>query len=258
MSNLPIGWAYLSLGEISQRITKGSTPTSYGFTYKDSGIKFIKTENIDQNGNIDGKTAYIDEATNLFLKRSILRKKDILFSIAGTIGRVGVVKGNNLPANTNQALAIIRLYHDFSYQRYVFYLLRSKIIQNQAKGSKVGVGRANVSLTDVSNFRIPLPPLPEQQRIVARIEELFTKLDAGVDALQKAKALLKQYRQSVLKAAVEGRLTEKWRTENGLNLYRCFWNGFRQSASCAWAVSTSRQNPSTQSICRNCRMGGCG
>jgi len=215
VSNLPIGWAYLSLGEISQRITKGSTPTSYGFTYKDSGIKFIKTENIDQNGNIDGKTAYIDEATNLFLKRSILRKKDILFSIAGTIGRVGVVKGNNLPANTNQALAIIRLYHDFSYQRYVFYLLRSKIIQNQAKGSKVGVGRANVSLTDVSNFRIPLPPLPEQQRIVARIEELFTKLDVGIAALKKAKALLKQYRQSVLKAAVEGRMTEEWRMENG-------------------------------------------
>ncbi|MCD6162531.1 MAG: restriction endonuclease subunit S [candidate division Zixibacteria bacterium] len=61
---------------------------------------------------------------------------------------------------------------------------------------------------------IPLPPLPEQHRIVARIEQLFTKLDAGVEALKKAKALLKQYRQSVLKAAMEGKLTAKWREAN--------------------------------------------
>jgi len=61
---------------------------------------------------------------------------------------------------------------------------------------------------------IPLPPLPEQNRIVAKIEELFTRLDAGVAALQKAKTLLKKYRQSVLKAAVEGKLTEEWRREN--------------------------------------------
>jgi len=58
---------------------------------------------------------------------------------------------------------------------------------------------------------IPLPPLPEQHRIVTRIEELFSRLDAGVEALQKAKAQLQSYRQSVLKAAVEGRLTEEWR-----------------------------------------------
>jgi len=57
----------------------------------------------------------------------------------------------------------------------------------------------------------PLPPLPEQRRIVAKIEELFARLDAGVSALEKARAQLKRYRQSVLKAAVEGRLTEEWR-----------------------------------------------
>src|SRR3990170_6123241 len=58
---------------------------------------------------------------------------------------------------------------------------------------------------------IPLPPLPEQQRIVAKIEELFTNLDAGVEALKKVKAQLKRYRQAVLKYAFEGRLTEEWR-----------------------------------------------
>ena len=62
--------------------------------------------------------------------------------------------------------------------------------------------------------QILLPPLPEQHRIVAKIEELFTKLDAGIDALHKVQAQLKRYRQSVLKAAFEGKLTEAWRAEH--------------------------------------------
>jgi len=78
----------------------------------------------------------------------------------------------------------------------------------------VGVGRANVSLTNISDFKIPLPPLPEQHRIVAKIEELFTRLGAGVEALKQAQAQLKRYRQSVLKAAVEGRLTAEWREQH--------------------------------------------
>lgn len=61
---------------------------------------------------------------------------------------------------------------------------------------------------------IPLPPLNEQKRIVAKVEALFTKLDAGVDALKKVKAQLKRYRQAVLKYAMEGKLTEEWRKEN--------------------------------------------
>ena len=61
---------------------------------------------------------------------------------------------------------------------------------------------------------MPLPPLPEQHRIVAKIEELFTKLDAGIDELHQAQSQLKRYRQSVLKAAFEGKLTEAWRAEH--------------------------------------------
>jgi type I restriction enzyme S subunit len=61
---------------------------------------------------------------------------------------------------------------------------------------------------------MPFPPLPEQRRIVAKIEELFSQLDAGVEELKKAKTQLKRYRQSVLKAAFEGKLTEEWRKKN--------------------------------------------
>ena len=214
LNELSKGWVRSSLGEVCIRITKGSTPTSYGYTYKKEGIKFIKAENIDENGSIGEISDFINGETNQFLKRSILEPNDILFSIAGTIGRVGYIQEKDLPANTNQALAIVRCPWNFISNKYFFHFLKSPFIQNKALNSIVGVGRANISLTDISEFAIPLPPLPEQHRIVAKIEELFTKLDAGVEALKKIKAQLKRYRQAVLKYAFEGKLTQEWREAN--------------------------------------------
>jgi len=83
-----------------------------------------------------------------------------------------------------------------------------------ASSKMSGVQHPRVSFTALSQFPLALPPLPEQHRIVAKIEELFTKLDAGVESLKRAQALLKQYKHAVLKAAVEGKLTEKWREEH--------------------------------------------
>ena len=77
-----------------------------------------------------------------------------------------------------------------------------------------GTTRLKLNQSLMRKIPVPLPPLPEQHRIVAKIEELFTKLDAGIDALHKVQAQLKRYRQSVLKAAFEGKLTEAWRAEH--------------------------------------------
>lgn len=204
--NLPDGWEWSTIGELAERVTKGSTPTSYGFKYQREGIKFVKTENIVESGKIQSITDYIDDETNRFLSRSILQPFDILFSIAGTIGRVGIVQEHDVPANTNQALSILRGVHKKANFKYVFYFLKSPFVQKQALDSIVGVGRANLSLANVSGLKIPLAPLPEQERIVAKIEELFTQLEAGTAALERVQAGLKRYKASVLKAAVEGKL----------------------------------------------------
>jgi len=74
-----------------------------------------------------------------------------------------------------------------------------------------GTTRFKLNQSPMRIIPVPLPPLPEQHRIVAKIEELFTRLDAGVEALKKVKAQLKRYRQAVLKYAFEGKLTEEWR-----------------------------------------------
>jgi len=109
IAELPNGWKRITLGEIALTVTKGTTPTSYGHSFTDSGIGFIKVENL-RDGRIDRESirSFIAEATHQAQARSILQEGDILFSIAGTIGRTAIVHRDDLPANTNQALAIIR------------------------------------------------------------------------------------------------------------------------------------------------------
>ena len=211
--NLPEGWEITQLKDICERITKGSTPTSYGYSYTTNGIRFIKAENIDRNGSVSTTTDYIDEETNEYLKRSILRENDILFSIAGTIGRVGLIHEKDLPANTNQALAIIRFHHSAVDTKYLFYYLKSDAIQREAIKRIVGVGRANLSLTEVGELEIALAPPSLQKLIVSEIEKQFSRLDEAVAALKRVRASLKRYKASVLKAAVEGKLTEGWRKQ---------------------------------------------
>jgi len=195
------------LDDLCERVTKGSTPTSYGFEYKQSGINFVKAENIDSSGNIFRISEFIDEETNTFLNRSILKSNDLLFSIAGTIGRVGIVKTTDLPANTNQALAIIRLISGFLNIRFLFYYLSAQAFRKHALDKIVGVGRANLSLTNLSDFRIELPSRQEQDCINDKIEELFSDLDNAIENLKKAQEQLKVYRQAVLKYAFEGKMT---------------------------------------------------
>jgi type I restriction enzyme, S subunit len=234
------GARLVQLKDICDRITKGSTPTSYGFKYTRDGIRFIKAENIDKHGLASTTTDYIDETTNEFLKRSILQEHDILFSIAGTIGRVGIIRRADLPANTNQALAIVRLRPGIVEQRYLFYYLKSDAIQKHALKRIVGVGRANLSLTNIGEFAVPLVSLDQQKQIVAEIEKQFSRLDEAVANLRRVKANLKRYRAAVLKAAVEGKLTEVWRKQHpniepASKLLECIlaerrakWKGTRQ------------------------------
>lgn len=161
----------VSLGDLCSKITKGTTPTTNGFNFVDDGINFIKIESITDNGGfIKEKFAFIDEECYNSLKRSQLKENDILFSIAGALGRVAIVNTDILPANTNQALAILTLNEDV-YPRYVYWILKSGDILKEIEKLKVGVAQLNLSLSQINELKIPLPPLSIQQEVVAKIEQ---------------------------------------------------------------------------------------
>jgi type I restriction enzyme S subunit len=140
-------------------------------------------------------------------------KSTLIIALYGEGRTRGKVSELLIDATINQALAAINLnLSDEAHRRFVKFFLQGNYaaLRRQAAGGM----QPNLNLGLVKRIRVPVAPLPEQRRIVAKIEELFSDLDAGVAALKRAKANLKNYRAAVLKAAVEGRLTAEWRAEH--------------------------------------------
>jgi len=139
-----------------------------------------------------------------------VQKGDVLIGLSGSIGNLSRYIEDN-PALQNQRTGL--LVEQFpGATRFVQYYLQ--LIKIDLLAAAKGVAVQNISSKTIENWQMPIPPLEQQKRIVAKIEELFSHIDAGIEALNKAKQLLKQYRQSVLKAAVTGELTKEWREQN--------------------------------------------
>ena len=154
-------------------ITKGTTPTTIGFNFSDDGVNFVKIENITSEGKfITDGMMYISDECNEAMKRSQLKKGDILFSIAGAIGRSAIVTEEILPANINQALAIVRLKEDTKLIKgFLLAALKSEYVEKQYLALKRGAAQLNLSLKDVGNFTIPIPHKALQEQFVAFYEQ---------------------------------------------------------------------------------------
>ncbi|MBW6503864.1 restriction endonuclease subunit S [bacterium] len=171
-------WHTVTVGDVASRVTKGTTPTTIGGQFVEGGINFVKVESIADDGRIENqKLAHIDESTNALLSRSILCHNDILFTIAGTIGRVALVPESILPANTNQAVAIVRPNIEIILPRFLYYVFGDESRVRQAHTRIVQSVQANFSLGELSSLEIPLPSLLEQHAIAHILGTLDDKIE---------------------------------------------------------------------------------
>lgn len=147
----------IPLSDLCHVVTKGTTPTTLGKSFVGSGINFIKAESILDDHSIDkSKFAFIDEETNALLKRSIIHTGDVVFTIAGTLGRFSLIDDNILPANTNQAVAIIRADAEKVLPEYIYTcFIGDWHTDYYAKRVQQAV-QANLSLTTIKSLPIPL------------------------------------------------------------------------------------------------------
>jgi len=162
-------WTRQPIGSLASTVTKGTTPTTLGYKFSDSGIPFVRVQNL-WDGRVDvGKDIlYVDQQTHDALSRSKIQCGDLLLSIAGTIGRPAIV-GEQGPLNCNQAVAIVRL--DASVdRRYVLRWLGTRDARRQMSGRSVTGTITNLSLTQIKGLELPLPPLPEQKRIAGILD----------------------------------------------------------------------------------------
>lgn len=201
-------WEEKELGKISSLITKGTTPSSLGFGFVDKGINFIKTENITENGLIDiKKTPKISFECDEKLSRSRIKENDILFSIAGTLGRTLLIKNQYLPANTNQALAIIRL-KDKSQVKFINYLLNLDKIDKYIHISVTVGAQPNLSLQQVGDIKLKIPSISEQKKI----SFFLSKVDKKIEKLEKKQGLWRIYKKGIIQQIFSQKL--KFKDEN--------------------------------------------
>lgn len=201
---VPRGWRVHRLADVVQRITKGTTPTTMKRPYVESGINFVKAESMTEDGGfIPEKFAYIDSETHALLQRSQLEAGDVLISIAGTIGRIAVMPEDFIPANTNQAVALIRPRHNVFPSGLVCRFLQSSELQKVIRERVVQAVQANLSLGSLSDLKLALPN-PE---ITCQLyESSLAEIDLGKMLNHRRIRTLVALRDTLLPRLISGQL----------------------------------------------------
>lgn len=216
---VPENWVWVRLGAFAETISKGTTPKGGSTAYVNEGVNFLRVENLTSDGYIShSKITHITaEMHENYLKRSILKANDLLISIAGSLGKSAIVRECDLPINTNQAIAFVRLFADKINVNYIRNTIESPLINSVLTKQTKVTSIPNLTLEIIKDCPIPLPPLSEQKRIVERIEELFAKLDEAKERLQEAADSFAVRKAAILHKAFTGELTKQWRRENGVS-----------------------------------------
>lgn len=196
----PPGWSFARLGSFTAKIGSGSTPRGGSQAYVKKGIPFLRSQNVWNDGVRLDDVAYITPEINQDMGGTIVQAHDVLLNITGaSLGRCAVVPTNFGPANVSQHVTIIRLV-DPTARHYLHICLLSPLLQNMIWGRQVGMAREGLSKKVLEQFEIPLPPVKEQSRIVAKVDELMALCDKLEAQQQARRKLQNNLRQSTLQA----------------------------------------------------------
>ena len=219
LPSLPSGWVWVTLADLAENEPNSITDGPFGSNlktahYTSAGPRVIRLQNIAPAKFIDEK-AHISEDHFQGLKKHEVHPGDIVIASLGKplpraclvpdwVGRA-IVKADCIRLKTAQGVADAK---------YVMYALNTPGTQKRAETIVHGVGRPRLNLGDIRATAVPLAPFSEQQRIVLAIDKYMSQIDEALQLLQHVQAQLKRYCQSVLKSAVEGKLTAEWREKH--------------------------------------------
>lgn len=198
---LPEGWVWCRLGEICTKIGSGSTPKGGKEVYVSLGVKFIRSQNVYNEGLVFDNVAFIDEAVHKKMEGTKVISSDLLLNITGgSIGRCALVRDDFDEANVNQHVTIIRTVSRLERQ-YIHQLIISPYFQDYIMATQTGGNREGLAKKNMELMLIPLPPLAEQKRIVIEVQQLNQKLDQLQIQVQQSRQHAQQLLQAVLKEA---------------------------------------------------------
>ena len=216
IKELPENWVFTPLSGLLIEFETGTRPKGGVGKYTE-GTPSVGAEHLDANGGFKfKKIKFVPEEYANSMLRGHLEEGDILVVKDGaTTAKTSLIRKSfpHPDAVINEHVFRCKVAEGIE-PKYVFYYLFSGKGQKEILSDFRGAAQGGITKGFADKVNIPLAPPEQQKCIVAKIEELFSHIDAGIVALNKAKQLLKQYRQSVLKAAVTGELTKEWRESN--------------------------------------------
>jgi len=198
---IPTTWEWYRLGSLCSKTGSGSTPSGGKSAYLNKGIKFVRSQNVYNNGFRWNGEAYISEETHMKMKGTQLFSNDLLLNITGgSIGRCCILSSDFDYGNINQHIAIIRLI--FSNSRYYIHkVICSNYFQNAIKDTQTGAGREGLPKNRMDKMLIPFPPILEQKEIVKKVDKLFAICDELETQITSNQSNVKDLMQAVLKEA---------------------------------------------------------
>ncbi len=152
--------------------------------YVDSGLRVIRISNVQRGDIIDNYPEFINSERQNEFKEYLLEKDDILISLTGNVGRVGMIKSELLPALLNQRVGKINVISSRAINEYIFWILNNDIFENHALFASSGIAQANLSSKWLEKYKIPLPPLEVQQEIVAELESYQKIIDGAKQVVE--------------------------------------------------------------------------
>ena len=213
---LPNGWKWGTVSDAGAHQKNAIVDGPFGSNLKVSDyveggpVPVLTTKNLE--GKYDD-VRYITKAKFEELKRSAVYPGDILMAKIGSCGKTGIYPLNHPPAMIPANLLKVSLNDQFEL-KYVYYYFNSSFFQNALRTITKATAQPAFGVTNFRKLPLPYSTRNQQKRIVAEIEKQFSRLDEAVATLKRVKANLKRYKASVLKAAVEGKLTEDWRKQH--------------------------------------------
>ena len=199
---------FRKLRSLCDVLSKGTTPKDIE-TQNDEFycIRYLKSENIVSNQLNLNPTFFITAETNNSLERSKLNSGDILFVIAGaSIGKVAITTADFLPANTNQAVAFIRLSSSYQYAaKYIWYFLQSDVVKQLIALSAVQSAQPNLSLEDLGAMRLPLPDQMGCLKITDCLDAKCAEIDKLIAKKEQLVKELESYKKSLIYEVVTGK-----------------------------------------------------
>lgn len=198
---LPDDWSEISLSEVSSFITKGATPTTYGYEWQATGIPFIRSECVGESGFKDSGLAFIGDDAHQAMSRSKVYSGDVLITITGNVGRACKLPESIPEANINQHIAKITLSKDAVCPDFVFHCLQDRKYRVHFERITTGQAYPQISLVQVRGAVIPLPKRHEQQKIAA----VLSAADQEITILQKQLEDLKKEKKALMQQLLTGK-----------------------------------------------------